>query len=76
MRHIRLLDFRTVIFFCYQTIGILNIRLEHPETIRQSDIRSRPQSIRPDIGLTENYWLPTSGDEYYVGRGVSTESIT
>jgi len=41
MRHIRLLDFRTVIFFCYQTIGILNIGLEHPE----SDNRISDQSL-------------------------------
>ncbi len=44
---------RSVIFFCYRTIGLSNIGLANSEIIGLSATGSRPRSIRlSDIGLT------------------------
>jgi hypothetical protein len=52
---------RSVIFFCYRTIGLSNIGLTNSETIGLSATGSRPQSFRLSyIGLAKNYRLHTS----------------
>jgi hypothetical protein len=67
MRRITLSDYRTMAIelYFFSAIELSEYRISYwriQETIRLSDIGSRPQSIElSDIGLRKNYRFPTSG---------------